>query len=286
LLLTFHGVRGSTPCHGREIARYGGNTSCVSVVVPGHDPVLCDLGTGLRYFGLGCDPEATFQGTCLLSHLHWDHVQGLPFFSPLLRPGSHLTVYSPHPEQGGSVEEVMADTIKPPLFPVTLEQLPGSISFVEATDTEFTLSGRDPQAEPVEVMTRLIPHVGATAGYRITWKQISVSYLSDHQQPIDGSMTVAPGALELCAGADVVIHDAQYTPEEFATKRDWGHCTIDYAINVAVQAGAKMLVLFHHDPAHHDDLVDQLAREAAARGCEHGLEVVAAFEGMTLQLSC
>jgi len=278
-------VRGSTPCHGREIARYGGNTSCVSVTVPGHDPVLCDLGTGLRYFGLSCDPETAFQGTCLLSHLHWDHVQGLPFFSPLLRPGSHLTVYCPHPEHGGSVAEVMADTIKPPLFPVTLEQLPGSISFVEATNTEFTVKGRVPEAEPIEVMTRLIPHVGATAGYRITWKQISVSYLSDHQQPFDGSMTVADGALELCAGVDVLIHDAQYTPEEFATKCDWGHCTIDYAINVAVQAGAKMLVLFHHDPAHHDDFVDQLARDAAARGREYGLEVVAAYEGMTLHLS-
>jgi phosphoribosyl 1,2-cyclic phosphodiesterase len=125
MTLTFHGVRGSTPCHGREIARYGGNTSCVSIAVPGHDPLLCDLGTGLRYFGLTCDPEAPFSGTCLLSHLHWDHVQGLPFFTPLLRDGAQLTIYSPHPEHGGTVAEVMAETIKPPLFPVTLDQLAG-----------------------------------------------------------------------------------------------------------------------------------------------------------------
>jgi phosphoribosyl 1,2-cyclic phosphodiesterase len=285
MTLTFHGVRGSTPCHGREIARYGGNTSCVSVAVPGHQPLLCDLGTGLRYFGLGCDQSEPFEGTCLLSHLHWDHVQGLPFFSPLLREGAHLTVYSPHPEHGGTVAEVMAETIKPPLFPVTLAQLPGTISFVEATNTEFTLHPKAPEGSPIEVMTRLIPHVGATAGYRITWQGRSISYLSDHQQPTDGSMSVAPGALELCRGADVVIHDAQYTPAEFATKSDWGHCTIEYAVHLAVLAQARTLVLFHHDPAHHDDLVDQLAAEAAACGAEHGLKVIAAFEGMTLDIA-
>ena len=102
---------------------------------------------------------------------------------------------------------------------------------------------------------------------------------------MDGSMTVAPGALELCRDADIVIHDAQYTPEEFATKRDWGHCTVDYAINVAAQAGARKLVLFHHDPSHHDDLVDQLASEAAERGRAYGLEVVAAYEGLTVTLT-
>ena len=278
-------MRGSTPCHGSEIARYGGNTSCVSVAVPGHDPVLFDLGTGLRYFGVTCDPDSAFRGTCLLSHLHWDHVQGLPFFSPLLREGGQLTVYSPHPDEGRSVAQVMADTIRPPMFPVPLNQLPGSLDFVEATNTEFELAGRSEDADPVQVMTRLIPHVGATAGYRLSWRNLSVSYLSDHQQPMDGSMTVAPGALELCRDADIVIHDAQYTPEEFATKRDWGHCTVDYAINVAAQAGARKLVLFHHDPSHHDDLVDQLASEAAERGRAYGLEVVAAYEGLTVTLT-
>lgn len=280
MTVRFHGVRGSTPCHGAEIARYGGNTSCVSISVPGHDPVLCDLGTGLRYFGLGLDESTPFRGSCLLSHLHWDHVQGLPFFSPLLRPGAHLDVYSPHPDHGGSVAEVLAETIKPPLFPVTLEQLPGSIEFIEATDTEFEICAAD--AASIEVMTRLIPHVGATAGYRVTWQGRSVAYLSDHQQPMDGSFDVAPGALELCRGADLVIHDAQYTPAEFAQKRDWGHCTVEYAVHVAVTAGAKKLVLFHHDPAHHDDLVDLLTAEAAACGREHGLEVIAAYEGLAL----
>ena len=278
-------MRGSTPCHGSEIARYGGNTSCVSVAVPGHDPVLFDLGTGLRYFGVTCDPDSAFRGTCLLSHLHWDHIQGLPFFSPLLREGGQLTVYSPHPDEGRSVAQVMADTIRPPMFPVPLDQLPGSLDFVEATDTEFVLTGRSEDADPVQVMTRLIPHVGATAGYRLSWRNLTVSYLSDHQQPMDGSMTVASGALELCRDADIVIHDAQYTPEEFATKRDWGHCTVDYAINVAAQAGARKLVLFHHDPSHHDDLVDQLASEAAERGRAYGLEVVAAYEGLTVTLT-
>ena len=275
--LTFHGVRGSTPCHGESTARYGGNTSCTSVQADGHDPVLLDLGTGLRYFGLEC-PQGPFRGACLLSHLHWDHIQGLPFFTPLLRPGSVLDLYGPAQDDGRSVASVMTDTIRPPLFPVGIEELPGEVRFHDVADDEFELDG-------FEVRSRLIPHVGPTAGYRLSHGGRSVAYLSDHQQPPDGSFKATDGALALCEGVDVLIHDAQYTPSEFARKRDWGHCMVEYAVWLASVAGARTLVLFHHDPAHDDDLLDVLVAQAGTCGRRRGVEVLGAREGMSLTVA-
>jgi phosphoribosyl 1,2-cyclic phosphodiesterase len=283
MITKFHGVRGSTACHGEDTARYGGNTSCVSVSIPGHEPLLFDLGTGLRYFGTSHPAHTPFRGSCLLTHLHWDHVQGLPFFQPLLHPDAVLDVYAPpSPDTGETVGEVMARTIHPPLFPVTLEQFPGTIRFHDVADDEFTLAGEG--ADAVTVMSRLIPHFGSTCGFRVTWNGRTVSYLSDHQQPIDGSFAVTPGALELCQGADVLIHDAQFTAEEFRIKSNWGHCTVEYAVWLAGVAGVRTLVLFHHDPNHDDEMVDRLAANAAACGRAQGIEVIAAFEGMTLKV--
>ncbi len=279
--VTFHGVRGSTPCHAPELVRYGGNTSCVSLDVAGADPILFDLGTGLRYFGNRLAPGAPFVGTCLLSHLHWDHIQGLPFFAPLLQERSNVILYGPEQEGNATLSSVFAETICPPLFPVDLAKLPGAIEFVECWESSFQLRCDD---SPIEVMSRPIPHVGNTVGYRVTAHGRSVAYLSDHQMPIDGSLTMSPGARELCAGADLVIHDAQYTPIEFARKSDWGHCTIEYAVWVAAEAGAKRLALFHHDPSHHDDMLDRLAEEAAVCGREFGVDVFAAREGDTVEV--
>jgi phosphoribosyl 1,2-cyclic phosphodiesterase len=273
--LTFHGVRGSTPCHGDSIARYGGNTSCTSVEVPGHDPVLLDLGTGLRYFGIGCPNGVPFRGSCMLSHLHWDHIQGLPFFTPLLKPGAVLDVYAPEQAGEATVASVMAETLKAPLFPIGIADLPGEIRFHDVGDTELRIGA-------IDVMVRSIPHVGLTNGYRLTFAGRSVSYLSDHQQPSDGSFAVSDGAMALCEGTDVLIHDAQYTPAEFAQKRDWGHCMIEYAVWLAAEAGARKLVLFHHDPAHDDDLLDVLIAAATSCGARRGVEVIGAREGLQL----
>ena len=279
--VTFHGVRGSTPCHGRDIVRYGGNTSCVSLDVPGAAPILFDLGTGLRYFGerLGADARP-FRGTCLLSHLHWDHIQGLPFFTPLLCDGARVDVHAPNQDDGRTVAEVFADTIRPPLFPIDLALLPGTVAFHEVADDEFTIDGG--AAGDIRVTSRLIPHIGRTVGYRVEWRGATVAYLSDHQMPCDGSGAIGDGALELCRDADLVIHDAQYTPEEFAAKRDWGHCTSGFALDVAAEAGARRLALFHHDPSHGDDVLDRLVAECARAGRERGVEVVGAAEGCTL----
>ncbi len=276
--VTFHGVRGSTPCHGQEIVRYGGNTSCVALDIPGQRPIIFDLGTGLRYFGQRCSLDEPFAATCLLSHLHWDHIQGLPFFKPLLRDGSDICIYAPVQEGDLTVEDVFADTIKPPLFPIHFSMLPGMIKFNEVWNDEFMLG------DDIEVMSRSIPHVGNTLGYRVTWGGTTVTYISDHQMPTDGSFSATPGALDLCRNADVLIHDAQYTPSEFREKTNWGHCTIEYAVWLAAEAGVKQLVLFHHDPAHNDDILDILSAAAIDCGTKMGVDVIAAREGLVLDL--
>lgn len=276
--MRFHGVRGSTPCHGPDIVAFGGNTSCVSVEVPDHDPILLDLGTGLRYFGQEYPADVPFRGTCLLSHLHWDHIQGLPFFGPLLRPGAHMDVIAPRQERGRPVAEVFGEAIRPPLFPVHVTTLPGTMDFQEVDDTELAVG-------EVKVMTRLIPHIGNTCGYRLTFEGVSVAYLSDHQMPTDGSFRAGEGALALCQGADLVIHDAQYTPEEFERKRDWGHCTVDYAVWLAAESGAGRLALFHHDPSHDDPMLESLEAHARACGERLGIDVFAAREGLAVELS-
>jgi phosphoribosyl 1,2-cyclic phosphodiesterase len=277
MVVTFHGVRGSTPCHGDEIVRYGGNTSCVSIDIPGHSPILFDLGTGLRYFGASLAVDEPFVGTCLLSHLHWDHIQGLPFFKPLLRDGADVAIYAPVQDEGVTVEQVFADTIRPPLFPIHFSMFPGMVDFHEVGDQEF-------QIGEARVMSRLIPHVGNTLGYRIEWKGRSVAYLSDHQMPQDGSFSAPPGVFDLCHGVDLLIHDAQYTPEEFAAKRDWGHCTPDFAVWLAEKAEVKQLALFHHDPAHDDDTLDEILAPVIACGQARGVGVFAARERASVTL--
>lgn len=275
--VAFHGVRGSTPCHGPEIIGYGGNTSCVSISIPGAEPIVFDLGTGLRYFGRTVRPGKPFRATCLVSHLHWDHIQGLPFFTPLLTDGAHITMYAPRQDDGTGVEEIFADMIRPPLFPIDLMTLPGSIDFREVRDDEFVIDGGP--AGDISVMSRSIPHIGRTLGYRVEWNGASVAYLSDHQMPSDGSFTAGDGALDLCRGVDLLIHDAQYTNDEFAVKRDWGHCTTDYAVWIAGVSGARQLALFHHDPTHHDEQLDALVAQAAAAGVDRGVSVFGAREG-------
>ncbi|MEL6890854.1 MAG: MBL fold metallo-hydrolase [Actinomycetota bacterium] len=283
--VTFHGVRGSTPCHGREIVGYGGNTSCVSVNVPGAAPILFDMGTGLRYFGANHTGDAAFAGTFLLSHLHWDHIQGLPFFGPILQRGAEIDVYAPEQVDGRTVQDIFADTIRPPLFPVDLAHLPGDMRFHEVYNTDFELA--HPSGDPtdaIRVTARSIPHVGPTLGYRLEWRGRSVVYMSDHQMPCDGSFSVTDGALELCRDADLVIHDAQYTPDEFEGRCDWGHCTIDYAVWFAGEAGAKRLALFHHDPSHDDAQLDALVEAAAESGRSRGVEVFGSREGMSVAI--
>ena len=275
--VTFHGVRGSTPCHGDDIRRYGGNTSCVSVALPDEAPIVFDLGTGLRYFGKTQPLDGSFRGSCLLSHLHWDHTQGLPFFGPILLPGSHLDVYAPIQEDGRPSAEAIRAFMRPPHFPISLDDLPGTVDFHDVGDTEFDIGG-------ARVLSRLLPHVGNTLGFRLTFAGTSIVYMSDHQQPYDGSHAMSDGARELAQSADLLIHDSQYTMEEFRVKRNWGHCTVEYALWLAAECDVKRLALFHHDPSRSDDSIDELAACATLAGRLSDVEVFAASEGLTVEI--
>ena len=274
--VAFHGVRGSTPCCCPTLQRYGGNTSCVSIEAEDADPIVLDCGTGLRMFGATLD-DGPVDVHVLVTHLHWDHIQGLPFFTQLKHADTTFNVYGPG-EDGESMGESFARFMTPPFFPIETGHLPAAISFADALDGDFELDG-------AQIMARPVPHTGTTAGFRVTRNGVSVAYVPDHQQPLDDATVVAPSVLELCDGVDVLIHDAQFTPEEFEIKADWGHSTPEYAVEVARQAGVKTLVLFHHDPAHDDDTVDDIARRTAELAAEHGIEVIAAAEGLKLTLT-
>ncbi len=273
--VTFHGVRGSFPCPSGANRRHGGNTAAVSVHVDGEPPILLDLGSGLPQFHPSQDSEdgQPFRATALVTHLHLDHVQGLPFFPPIHRAGTELDVYGPR-QRSGSLRGAFARLVDPPYFPIPLDEILADLRFHEVWDEEFVIGS-------ASVTVRPVPHVGPTVGYRIRWGGATVAYVSDHQAPAD-LHHVDEAVLELCDGVDLLIHEGQYTPAEFATKPNWGHCTVDYALRVAMEAGARRLCVFHHDPWRSDDDLDALIAEARERLGGATEEILAAAEGLSL----
>jgi phosphoribosyl 1,2-cyclic phosphodiesterase len=247
----------------------------VALEAPGHAPIVLDLGTGLRFWGETLDSDAPFVGSALVTHIHWDHVQGLPFFTPVLKPGACFDIYGPPQPDEGSLGEAFGEFMRPPFFPVTTKDLLGDIRFHDVGSEDLELDG-------AKVKVRPVPHVGLTNGYRVEMGGATVAYLSDHQMPLDGSHDVSDAVLELSDGVDLLIHDAQYTKEEFPQKASWGHCTFDYAVHVAKEAGARRLALFHHDPLHDDDFVDDIVDRAAALPEADGIEVIGAREGLVI----
>ncbi len=282
---TFYGVRGSCPCSSDLYRRYGGNTSCVLVTVEDEPPLLLDLGTGVRELGtvLGRTLRATgvpLEANALLTHLHYDHILGLPFFSPLQDPGSRLDVYGPSQESGG-LYDVLAAAVQPPFFPIQMGEFRGDLRFHELD--AFT-EAQHFELGSIAVQARTVPHRGHTLGFRVEADGRSLVYLPDHQAPVD-RRSIDEAVLELCEGADLLIHDAQFTDDEFVAMPDWGHSTVAYALHVAGTAGVRRLALFHHDPAHTDRQVDRMAARARRLAAPARVaDVTAASEGSTIDL--
>jgi phosphoribosyl 1,2-cyclic phosphodiesterase len=280
--ITYFGVRGSCPTSSDHQRRYGGNTSCVLVEVFGEPPLILDMGTGLRALGHHLNVPLIaagrpLRGNALLTHLHYDHVLGTPFFPPMRDPGALLDIFGP--AQGdSSLQTTMASMVKPPFFPVHMADFRGELNYHDlGADDEFTIGG-------IAIKARTIPHIGSTLGFRIEADDVVVAYMPDHQAPLDRT-TVEDAVLELCDGADLLIHDAQYTEEEFVELFDWGHSTPAFAVHVAIRAGVKRLDMFHHDPGHTDRQIDTMLRSARQiAGSEGKVDVGAAKEGATIEL--
>jgi phosphoribosyl 1,2-cyclic phosphodiesterase len=277
--VTFCGTRGSTPAPGPEFVRYGGNTSCVAVShEDGAGPsLLLDAGTGLRRVQELLRDRA-FQGTLLLTHLHWDHVQGLPFFPSGDRVGSRVSLLLPSHDQLGPVE-LLSRMMSPPFFPIGPTQLRGDWDFGYVGDGAF-------EAEGFSVLAKDVPHKGGhTVGYRVSDGRTSLAYLPDHCPTALGSGPDDVGeyhetALELACGVDLLIHDSHLRAEEVEAEGSFGHAAAEYAVRLGELAGARQVALFHHRPERTDAEIDR----TVARFAERGLPVVAAEEGTTVAL--
>jgi phosphoribosyl 1,2-cyclic phosphodiesterase len=289
------GVRGSTPAPGRDFLRYGGHTSCVAVSHDDGGPpqLILDAGTGLRPASALLRGEA-FAGTILLTHLHWDHVHGLPFFAAGDRPDARVRLLLPEqdgtgPDGTGSAEAVLARGMSPPHFPITPGELRGDWSF------GFLAPG-EVKAEGFTVEAAEIPHKGGrTFGYRISDGHSVLAYLPDHCPTelgpgSEGWGEYHPAALALAAGADALVHDAFLLPSEVAAQARLGHAAADYAVGLGRRAGAGLVVLAHHRPDRTDQDLDLLAARFAADPQVHAArfaadpQVVVAAEGTVIDL--
>lgn len=261
--VTFLGVRGSTPAPGEEFLRYGGHTSCVAIAHDGALPsLLLDAGTGIRRASSLMN-GAPFHGSVLLSHLHWDHVHGLPFCDATDRVDARVTLFVPDQLDGSDPLEMLSRGMSPPHFPVRADELRGDWSFV-------SLSASMLEVEGFRVLVEEIPHKGGrTYGFRISDDTSTVVYMPDHCPSAlgpgpDGLGEYHDAALSLCEGADVLIHDAQLVREELAAEGYFGHAAAEYAVELARRANVDRVVLFHHKPDRVDDDLDAIARRFSA----------------------
>jgi ribonuclease BN (tRNA processing enzyme) len=275
------GVRGSTPAPGIDFVRYGGHTSCVALAHDGAraPTLILDAGAGVQRVSSLLE-GAPFDGTILLSHLHWDHVVGLPFFAAADNADAHVSVLLPEQQPEKDAARVLAGIMTPPYFPVEPTQLRGDWRF-------GTLAPGEHEIEGFTVLAREVPHKGGrTFGYRISDGHSTLVYIPDHCPTTlgpgeDGFGAYHPAAIELAGNADVLLHDAQLFPEELAAEADFGHSVADYAVELAKRAGTRSVLLFHHRYDRTDDALDELARRLGG-GSAPAVSVAA--EGLVLEL--
>ncbi|MDP3238642.1 MAG: MBL fold metallo-hydrolase [Myxococcales bacterium] len=253
----FWGVRGSVASSGSSVARIGGNTSCLEVVSNGHRLIL-DAGTGIRGLGETLLAQQPVKATMLFSHLHWDHVQGFPFFTPAYLPNSELVMYGPGADGEQQLRSVLSKQMEPPNFPVPLSAMRAKMDFRSAKHGQVIETG------PFHVTPFELPHPQGCIGYHIEAEGKRFAYCTDVELTLEGLKRELGDVLE---GVDALVLDAQYTPDEYdgkvgPPKKGWGHSTMIEAARIAKATDAHRLFLFHHDPAHTDDQVEAMAEEA------------------------
>jgi len=290
----FWGTRGSIATPGPGTNHFGGNTSCVELTTAGGELLIFDCGTGAR--GLATElmdrGKRAINSNILLGHTHWDHIQGFPFFSPAFVNGNSVAIYGPEGSRG-PLHDVLAGQMEYTYFPIDLNQLPAKITYHDLTEGIHTIGG-------ARVATQFLNHPAMTVGYRVEVDGAAMVYLVDHEPFSDELWRagVEAGHIEsilhdgdrrharFMADADLVIHDAQYTPEEYPSKKTWGHSTYDYVVQIAAAAGVRRVALTHHDPGHDDQFVADIERKARSLALQRGtgLDVFCAFEGCELVL--
>ena len=274
----FWGTRGSLASPGPDTVRYGGNTSCVSIECPKGTLVVLDAGTGIRVLGQNLPPNLK-RVDIFLTHLHMDHLQGLPFFAPLRQPGVETHIWGPA-STTMSLKSRLQRYVSPPLFPISVRDLSTQLHFHELASTTIEIGD-------FQISAQLVIHPNPTVGYRIAHKNGTVTYLPDHE-PMLGARTFPrspewTSGYALAEGADLLIHDTQFTNEEHQSRIGFGHSNVVQAFEFAVLAGVKHFVPFHHDPAHTDDQIDGMISDAMQE-VSPDFDVTPGLEGMSLQL--
>jgi phosphoribosyl 1,2-cyclic phosphodiesterase len=283
--VTFWGTRGSVPTPGPSTVRYGGNTACVEMRTDAGTFFICDSGTGIRELGLKLTREGgAVSGHVLLGHTHWDHISGFPFFTPAFAPGNRFLIYGAR-DLDRSLRDVLAGQMHYTYFPVPLGDLRADITFCELEEGKIEI-------EDAIVHTHYLNHTAVCMGYRVEADGVSVAYITDHEPygvVEDGLRRgyIHGGdrrLIEFVRGVDLLIQDAQYTPEEYAARRGWGHGSTDYVVDIACEAEVRRLAMFHHEPTHADEDIDRMLEQCRARVREAGSEVdiFGAAEGETI----
>ena len=283
----FWGTRGSIATPGPTTIRYGGNTSCIEVRTDSGQIILLDCGTGAHPLGQTLvQDHKPCSGAILISHTHWDHIQGLPFFAPLFEEGNDWHIYGPR-GLGQSLREVLAGQMEYAYFPVTINAFAADVHFHEVVEGAI-------QIGDARITTQYLNHPALTVGYRIEADGAVLVYASDHEPHSADAAHGCPAHIEggdaahidFVRGADLLIHDAQYTADEFPAKAGWGHSTVEYVTDVAIAGDVAHVALFHHDPARHDGAVVALVDAARARAANAAspLIVTGAAEGVTIEL--
>jgi phosphoribosyl 1,2-cyclic phosphodiesterase len=259
------GARGSVPSPGPETTRYGGNTSCVQVTLSDGTEIVLDAGTGIRNLGLAMT-EAPPRVNILLTHLHMDHIQGLMFFAPAFEPTNELVVWGPQSPEA-SLQDRIARYISAPLSPVEVRELPCDVSFREAPATEWEIGS-------ARIRAASVTHRGPTLGYRITEGEHSLCYIPDHEPGLGARLEELDpewiSGYDLACRSSLLIHDCQYSDDEYQTHLGWGHSPQRDALTFGARVEAERVLLFHHDPLHSDDFLDAFGDSALERWTELG----------------